>query len=150
MTDRFVSPVRSFLVLAAAALLAFAILALSPRTFCASEEFPVVSPPLTPGIFPCSSCHASMRPNTTRRELSMHDEIKLRHAPEALPWCLACHDAGNRDKLRLVNGNLIDFTQTYLLCGQCHGTNYRDWKAGIHGKRIGYFSGRAEECTFSA
>ena len=71
----------------------------------------------------------------------MHAEIKLRHAPQALPWCLACHDAKNRDKLHLVSGDFIDFTETYLLCGQCHGTNYRDWKAGIHGKRIGYFSG---------
>ena len=71
----------------------------------------------------------------------MHTDITLRHAPEAITWCLACHDAKNRDKLHLVNGDLIDFTESYRLCGQCHGTNYRDWKAGIHGKRIGYFSG---------
>ncbi len=75
----------------------------------------------------------------------MHTDIALRHAPEALPWCFGCHDPKNRDKLHLVNGDLIDFTESYRLCGQCHGTNYRDWKAGIHGKRIGYFSGGTED-----
>ncbi|MGD0232719.1 MAG: hypothetical protein ABSC19_20595 [Syntrophorhabdales bacterium] len=104
-------------------------------------EFPVSPPPFTPGIFPCSSCHEGMEVNTQKRELGEHTDINLRHAPEALPWCFGCHDAKNRDKLHLVNGDLIDFTESYRLCGQCHGTNYRDWKAGIHGKRIGYFAG---------
>jgi hypothetical protein len=104
-------------------------------------EFPVPPPPFTPGIFPCSSCHEGMEANTQKRKLDEHTHITLRHAPEVLTWCLGCHDAKNRDKLHLVNGDLIDFTESYRLCGQCHGTNYRDWKAGIHGKRIGYFAG---------
>jgi hypothetical protein len=104
-------------------------------------EFPVPPPPFTPGIFPCSSCHEGMEVNTQKRELGEHTNIALRHAPEALSWCFGCHEAKNRDKLHLVNGELIDFTESYRLCGQCHGTNYRDWKAGIHGKRIGYFTG---------
>ncbi len=82
-----------------------------------------------------------MKPDMTKRQLSMHTEIDLRHAPGVIQWCFVCHDAKDRDKFHLVNGELIDFTESYRLCGQCHGTNYRDWKAGIHGKRIGYFAG---------
>jgi hypothetical protein len=132
---------RILAYISGAALLAFAVLALSAGSLWSSEEFPVAPPPLTPGIFPCSSCHAAMKPNTTKRELMMHSEIKLRHAPGVITWCFVCHDAANRDKFHLVNGDLIDFTESYRLCGECHGTNYRDWKAGIHGKRTGYFSG---------
>ena len=105
------------------------------------EEFPVSPPPLTEGIFPCSQCHASMEVNRKKRELKeAHDDIKLHHA-ETMRWCLDCHDAKNRDKLRLYNGELVKFDEGYRLCGECHGNIYRDWKAGIHGKRVGYFSG---------
>jgi hypothetical protein len=106
------------------------------------EEFPVPRPPFSKGIFPCTGCHEGMEVDTKRRELKEeHSGIKLHHA-ERIRWCLDCHDARNRDKLRLVNGDLIDFTESYMLCGQCHGTNYRDWKAGIHGKRTGSFDGK--------
>ncbi len=107
----------------------------------ATEEFPVSPPPMTEGIFPCSNCHTSMEVNPKKRELmEEHTNIKLRHA-ETMRWCLDCHDGKNRDKLRLYNGELIDFDESYRLCGECHGTTYRDWKAGIHGKRTGYFMG---------
>src|SRR5208283_3622938 len=90
------------------------------------EEFLVPPPPFTPGIFPCSSCHEGMEPNAQKRELTEHTNIRLRHAPDVITWCFVCHDAKNRDKLHLVSGDLIDFTESYRLCGQCHGTNYRD------------------------
>jgi len=107
----------------------------------AEEEFPVTPPPLTEGMFPCSNCHASMEVNRKRRELKdEHTNIVLHHG-EDLRWCLDCHDPKNRDKLRLYNGQLINFTESYRLCGECHGNIYRDWKAGIHGKRTGYFWG---------
>ncbi len=105
------------------------------------EEFSVPPPPFSEGMFPCSSCHASMEVNTKKRELKdAHTEVRLHHA-ETMRWCLDCHDAKNRDKLRLYNGELIDFTKSYFLCGECHGNIFRDWKAGIHGKRQGYFYG---------
>ncbi len=106
----------------------------------AREEFPVPPPPFTEGIFPCSSCHASMEANQKKRELSEHTQIRLHHA-ETLRWCLDCHDATKRDKLRLYNGDLINFTESHRLCGECHGNVYKDWKAGLHGKRSGYFTG---------
>jgi hypothetical protein len=116
--------------------------ALELRAKTKGEDFPVPRPPFSKGIFPCSDCHAGMEVNTKRRELKEeHTNIKLHHA-EDVRWCLDCHDGANRDKLRLVNGELIDFTESYRLCGQCHGPVYTDWKAGVHGKRTGYFDGK--------
>ena len=114
----------------------------------AGEEFPVAPPPMTEGMFPCSSCHASLEVNRKRRELKEeHTQIKLHHA-ETMRWCLDCHDIKNRDKLRLYNGELINFTESYRLCGECHGPQYRDWRAGIHGKRTGYFMGTGKRTYF--
>jgi hypothetical protein len=106
----------------------------------AGATIPVPAPPLTDGIYPCSACHADLPTNPTRRVVEAHSDIVLHHDEENR-WCLDCHDAKNRDKLRLASGALIEFTESYRLCGQCHGTQYRDWKSGIHGKRTGYWNG---------
>ena len=66
-----------------------------------------------------------------------HTSISLRHA-EAQRWCLDCHEG---DRLRLPNGELVDYERSYVLCGQCHGTVFRDWKVGIHGTRTGAWNG---------
>ena len=99
-------------------------------------------PPLTEGIFPCTGCHdASLPPNPKPRKLTLaHDDIVLKH-DEKHRWCLDCHDANNRDKLHLSSGELVDFTESYRLCGQCHGDKYRDWRAGVHGRRTGHWDG---------
>ena len=111
----------------------------------AAEEYPVPAPPLSEGIFPCSDCHADLEPDPTPRDLGMHEEIVERfHHAEQQRWCLDCHNPADRDKLRLANGQLISFEESYKLCGQCHGTIYRDWKAGVHGKRTGMWNGRKE------
>ena len=103
--------------------------------------FPVSSPPFTEGIFPCSNCHADIPPNPERRPLEgMHSDIVFTHDAEHR-WCLDCHDEKNRDQLRLASGAPVPFTESYRLCGQCHGTQYRDWREGIHGKRTGYWNG---------
>lgn len=113
-----------------------------------SYEIPkfFTSPPrFSEGIYPCSQCHAGMEPNPERRELMFHNEISegFDHAEEER-WCLDCHNPDDRDKLRLASGRLISFDASYELCGQCHGTIYRDWKAGVHGKRTGMWNGEKE------
>lgn len=105
-----------------------------------SKEVQVSSPPFTEGIFPCSNCHGEMEPNTERRELMMHTDIVFEHDEENR-WCLDCHDAENRDLLHSAGGKPIEFSESYKLCGQCHGPRLRDWKAGVHGKRTGYWRG---------
>jgi hypothetical protein len=98
-------------------------------------------PPLDPETFPCSQCHTET-PDRTRRELAFHDEIQARFSHDAEHrWCLDCHDAANRDVLHLSNGDPVPFTESYRLCGQCHGDKYRDWRVGVHGKRIGRWDG---------
>ncbi len=105
------------------------------------KTYAVPPPPFSEDIFPCSDCHADMEPNLQRRQLEdMHTDIVLHHA-EGQRWCLDCHNPNDRDKLRLVSGEVIDFSESYRLCGQCHGDKFRDWKVGIHGKRTGYWNG---------
>ncbi len=91
--------------------------------------------------FPCTDCHGEMEPNLERRVLEeMHDDIQLKHGPESR-WCFDCHNSDDRDRLRLADGTLIGFDESYRLCGQCHGTIFRDWREGIHGRREGYWNG---------
>src|SRR3990172_9829563 len=91
-----------------------------PAAASQHTEFPVASPPFSEGIFPCSNCHAGLEVNAKRRDLKdEHTNIKLRHA-EKERWCLDCHHPTNCDKLKLADGETIDFTESYRLCGQCH------------------------------
>jgi hypothetical protein len=100
------------------------------------------TPPFSDGIFPCTSCHADLPRDGKRRELVFHDEQQgvFDHDAEHR-WCLDCHDLQNRDALRLASGDAVPFTESYRLCGQCHGDKYRDWRAGVHGKRVGHWNG---------
>ena len=105
------------------------------------EHLEVPPPPFSEGIFPCSNCHAGMPADRHRRELTaMHTEIVLKH-DETHRWCLDCHDADNRDVLHLASGEHVPFEESYRLCGQCHGEKYRDWRAGVHGRRTGNWNG---------
>ena len=70
----------------------------------------------------------------------MHTDIELKHDTEHR-WCLDCHDAENRDQLHLASGEAVRFEESYRLCGQCHGEKYRDWRAGVHGRRVGQWNG---------
>lgn len=106
------------------------------------QDIEVPPPPFSEGIFPCMDCHVEIEANPERRPLEeYHEEILLNHDEENR-WCLDCHDAENRDVLRLASGKTIPFEQSYLLCAQCHGPNFRDWKAGVHGKRMGRWDGK--------
>ena len=78
------------------------------------------------------------------RLLKMHQDIvpnslELRHGKGAI-WCLDCHSATNRSKLISHREEEISFNQPQKLCGKCHGPIYRDWRDGIHGKRIGMWT----------
>lgn len=104
------------------------------------DEFPHDPPDLE--YFPCSDCHEDREPNPRRRELEEeHTDIVLHHGTRER-WCFDCHNPDNRDKLRLASGTLIDFDDSYRLCGQCHGPKLRDWRIGIHGKRTGQWNGK--------
>jgi len=106
----------------------------------------VPPPPFSEGVFPCSDCHndTDLPANPVRRQLvDAHDDIILKHDQEHR-WCLDCHDAKNRDQLHLASGEGVPFEESYRLCGQCHGEKYRDWRVGVHGRRVGQWNGAKE------
>lgn len=110
------------------------------------QEFPVPFKPLPKTITPCRACHGPEKDfpvNFKRREaLLVHRNVKLNHGGTRV-WCLDCHHPTNRNNLLpLSDGKPITFEHSYLLCGKCHGTKYRDWRNGIHGKRVGSWNGR--------
>ncbi len=109
-------------------------------------EFPVPIKPLPKTITPCRACHGKEKDfpvNFKRREaLLVHRNIQLNHGGVRV-WCLDCHNPDNRNVLLpLSDGKDIEFDKSYLLCGKCHGTKFRDWRNGIHGKRTGYWNGK--------
>jgi len=117
----------------------------TPKRYETPKYF-VPPPPFSEDIFPCSDCHEDMDVNHRKRMLEdEHVEISemFNHASEQR-WCLDCHNPDDRDVLRLANGDLVPFEESYNLCGQCHGTIFRDWKAGIHGKRTGEWNGKKQ------
>jgi hypothetical protein len=126
-----------------------------------TEVYPVPPPLIYQGLFPCQACHRSdargvssqlekgksflgkyiRTPDPRPRILvRMHTDVSLKHAE--WHWCLNCHSTYERNSLHLITGENISFEQSYRLCGQCHGTIYRDWKIGIHGRRVGQWNGK--------
>jgi hypothetical protein len=109
------------------------------------REFPVPLTPLPKTITPCRACHGPEKDfpvNYRRREdLLVHKNVKLNHGGVRV-WCLDCHNSEDRNYLLpLSDGKPIDFEHSYLLCGKCHGTKFRDWRNGIHGRRTGNWNG---------
>lgn len=106
------------------------------------SELELPQPPFSDGQFPCTDCHEADIPvNRTRRAMEMaHDEIVLHHGTDRL-WCFDCHSPESRDKLHLASGELLDYADSHRLCGQCHGTKHREWRAGVHGRRSGQWDG---------
>ncbi len=99
-------------------------------------------------FMPCTSCHNGKTvpyPKDKKpRLIQFHQDIvpnslELRHGKGAI-WCLDCHNPTNRDTLISHMGDEISFNQPQKLCGKCHGQIYRDWRDGIHGKRIGMWT----------
>lgn len=64
-------------------------------------------------------------------------------------WCLDCHHATKRNMLVDHHEGPISFDQPQLLCGKCHGDKLRDWRDGIHGKRIGDFTSTGKKRWFT-
>jgi hypothetical protein len=111
-----------------------------------ANQIAVAPPPFSDGIFPCNDCHKDQKPNPLRRKLvDFHEDIsEMFNHDSQNRWCLDCHDLNNRDSLRLASGKLLDFKESYKLCGQCHGDKLRDWKVGVHGRRTGEWNGRKQ------
>ncbi len=85
----------------------------------------------------CMDCHELIDSQPRSKDLLQHEDIHMAHGLNAR--CVNCHDSKNRDKLTLRDGEQVGFSQSPMLCAQCHGTTYREWERGVHGKTLGYW-----------
>lgn len=91
-------------------------------------------------FYPCDQCHASMEPNPEIRQLDTLHDTSIEHGRGRI-WCLSCHDFKNRDYLRTLLGERVDFDDAHIVCGGCHANRHKDWSFGVHGKRVANWSG---------
>jgi hypothetical protein len=110
------------------------------------EPEPVLRPPppVDDEYFPCADCHEGEPADPKVRELEEHDSIELKHGDL---WCLDCHDTDQRDLLHLSDASPVEMAESWRLCTRCHAKKIPDWRAGVHGKRTGYWSGPKEYFT---
>ncbi|MHC5036583.1 MAG: hypothetical protein ACYTHM_04660 [Planctomycetota bacterium] len=84
----------------------------------------------------CLDCHLLFK--TVKESpfpLFQHREIVLEHGLN--DTCLNCHDRRNRNLLLSAAGDPVPFDRAENLCARCHGTTFRDWRKGIHGRTDG-------------
>ena len=81
-------------------------------------------------------------------EAMLPDVKDLQHGRGRI-WCLDCHHTTKRNMLVDHYGDPVSFDQPQLLCGKCHGDKLRDWRDGIHGKRIGEFTSTGKKRWFT-
>lgn len=126
-----------------------------------ADLYPVPPPLVYQSLYPCQVCHQSnIRGVNSQLEkgnaflgtylrlpdpkprilIRMHRNVNIHHADWM--WCLNCHSTFERNYLKLITGEQISFEKSFRLCGQCHGSIYRDWKIGIHGRRAGSWDGK--------
>lgn len=100
--------------------------------------------------YPCGAqCHDEREPGPEPRELrEFHTERQLRHG-EGINWCDSCHTLDDPDHLHLNDGTPLGFDESHRLCGQCHGPQFRNWRDGLHGIRVGAWYGETRQklCT---
>lgn len=85
----------------------------------------------------CETCHG---PNpeeawTATPGEPFHTGVALKHGGLT---CNFCH-TDDRLGFRLADGSRLERPESMRLCGQCHGPQLRDYKAGAHGGMTGYW-----------
>lgn len=86
----------------------------------------------------CATCHArGGKPAWAERAgapKKFHVTIALEHGSLG---CTSCHAADDREALHLADGSKLPLADAIRLCGQCHGTQFRDYQHGAHGGMTG-------------
>lgn len=91
-------------------------------------------------FFPCQNCHKFLAGDTQVRELSSPHTNELEHGAGRI-WCMNCHAREDRDYLVTALGEPVEYDESHLVCGGCHGNRHKDWYFGAHGKRAGNWQG---------
>lgn len=95
----------------------------------------------------CMECHKLFpaRWHYDDRPFNEHKDIMLDHGNNR--FCLNCHHPTNRNAFVDYDGAEIAQAEVVKLCAKCHGTIYRDWQAGVHGRENGYWKADRGEKT---
>ena len=89
-------------------------------------------------LYACTECHTKPLSQIKGKDYKKaHWDIKIVHANKNAMNCVTCHNVNNMDELTSITGKGIDFNKSHNLCSQCHTQQFKDWKGGAHGKRIG-------------
>jgi hypothetical protein len=88
----------------------------------------------------CMECHKLFpaRWHYDDRPFNEHKNIQLDHGNNR--FCLNCHHPTNRNAFVDYDGAEIPQADVVKLCAKCHGTIYRDWQAGVHGRENGFWN----------
>ncbi len=89
---------------------------------------------------PCGDCHDPAGPssNDPTKAPEVHSQIVLNHGSNN--HCFNCHNNGSRNFFAGPGGAKVPYAHVEMLCGKCHGNQYRDWERGTHGRRNGYWN----------
>jgi hypothetical protein len=95
----------------------------------------------------CMECHKLFpaRWHYDDRPFNEHKDVKLQHGVNR--FCLNCHHPANRNAFVDYDGAEILQSDVVKLCAKCHGTIYRDWQAGVHGRQNGFWNAQLGEKT---
>ncbi|MFO1497235.1 MAG: hypothetical protein U1G07_02365 [Verrucomicrobiota bacterium] len=95
----------------------------------------------------CMECHKLFpaRWHYDDRSFNEHKNIVLDHGNNR--FCLNCHHPVNRNAFVDYDGAEIAQADVVKLCAKCHGTIYRDWLAGVHGRENGFWKADLGEKT---
>lgn len=118
------------------------------------DTFPVRGEPrlafyLTNFLYKCNECHIDLKtptyecdrnvkmPSTFHMPFGAHRDMAFNHGLNMR--CFNCHNCANLETYLDYDGSEIPSDKPVLLCRKCHGTTYRDWAAGVHGRVNGYW-----------
>ncbi len=86
--------------------------------------------------YTCNECHRVFDTvGDKKTRIAEHVDLKLNHGRDV--GCLSCHHKTNRNAYVTNDGGEIPSNRPEELCSRCHGTTYRDWTIGAHGRTAG-------------
>ncbi len=88
---------------------------------------------------PCSSCHEGVDAlqGDPKEKGVFHEKIEIKHGRNQ--HCFNCHNRKQPADFSDFDGTPIKLAKVEMLCAKCHGTTYRDWLSGAHGRRSGHW-----------
>ncbi len=89
-------------------------------------------------IYDCRDCHNLLAARWHYdRGVKEHADVQLDHGNNR--FCLNCHHPTDRKAFVDYDGSEIAEADVVQVCAKCHGTVYRDWQAGVHGRQNGFW-----------